>query len=481
MQTDGRIFVPRKYQEMMIDHMQRLPRCNVFASPGAGKTASTLAALDILSLVDDNVFPALVVGPKRVVNQVWSDEVDDWAQFQGLRVSKMLGTKNQRHDALFKPADIYTINPANLQWLDAQGYWPFKTVVCDESTLIKNHRVHFQKTRTGKTAMYVTGAKGPRALVKHAKDVKRWINLTGTPTPNGLEDLWGQQWPIDFGAALGPTHSFFMQTYFRPAWGSSEEHRKMELLPGAKDRILDRIAPTSLVVDAYDWFDISRPIVNDMMVRLPAGAMAAYRKMHADSVLELADMLDGGVEVTAVNAGSMVMKCRQIASGHIRDDAGVWHTVHDAKLDALDELRESLNGQPLLVAYWFKADAAAIQARFKDAVLLPNNSSQKEVTSKWNNGKVKMLLVHPQSAGHGLNLQHGGNHLCFYTVDWNAEYYEQVIERIGPTRQAQGGYNRPTFVHRLIADNTWEKLVAAAVEGKITFSNAVKAALTFTF
>lgn len=464
----------RPCQEPMFDTITRLDRCNVFASPGTGKTSGTLMALDVLSIVDDKVFPVLVVAPKRVANTVWHREVATWGRFKGVRVSRVLGTKAQREAALKVSADIYVINPSNLKWLHETvgDNWPFKTVVADESTFLKNHRTRFQTTPTGKTAMYVD-RKNASALVRHAPKTTRWINLTGTPTPNGVKDLWGQHWPIDFGEALGANFSVFKERWFKPVWGSSKEQERIVPLAGAADRIVELIKPRSVLVDAYDYFDIERPIEIDIPIELPPAARKVYADIHKDSVAEL---IEGSVK--AVNIGAKVIKCRQIASGHVLDDEGVARTLHTEKLAALEELRDKLAGAPLLVAYWFKEDLAAIQRKFKDAVLLPKEARQQEkVEDAWNRGEIPMLLVSPASAGHGLSLQHGGHHLCMYTMDWNAEYYEQVIERIGPTRQAQSGYKRLVYVHRLIATKTWEEVVAARLKDKFDVTTAVKMAL----
>ena len=466
---------PRPCQLPMIDIMTRLDRCNVFASPGTGKTSATLMSLDALTALGDEVFPALVMAPLRVANVVWSDEVDRWGRFRGIRVVKVLGSQKARMDALRTVGDIYTINPANLMWLREalRGEWPFKTVIVDESTSIKNHRVHFQETKSGKMALHVAGkAKNARALVANAIHTPRWINLTGTPTPTGVENLWGQCWPIDFGQALGASHKAFKARWFQPAWGSSPEQQRIEPLPGAHDEILDRIKPFSVSIDAYDYFDIHRPVELDIKVPIPDRARTRYDQMHKHSVTEINDST-----VVGANTGAALLKCRQIASGHLRDDKGVWHHLHSAKLDALEELRDKLDGQPLLVAYWFKEDAKAILGRFKKAEVLTSGAGQRDIETRWNEGRIPMLLVHPQSAGHGLNLQWGGNNLCIYTIDWNAEYYDQVIERIGPTRQAQAGLNRMVYIHRLLADRTWDQVIAKNLRKKATVSQLVKDAL----
>lgn len=467
----------RPCQAPMVDIITRLPRCNVFASPGTGKTSATLVALDSLAALGDEVFPALVAAPLRVANVVWSDEVARWARFKGIRVSQVLGDRATREARLKTPAEIYTINPANLMWLREQmgDNWPFRTVIVDESTSIKNHRVRFQKSKKGNWSLRVGGkAKNARALVRYAHHTDRWINLTGTPVPTGVENLWGQCWPVDFGKALGSSHTAFERRWFRPAWGSAPEQNRLEPLPGAEDEILSRIKPFSASIDAYDYFDIDRPLEIDIKVQLPESARELYNRMHNTSVAEIRS-----AKAVAIgsNKGTTLLKCRQIASGHLRDEEGEWHHVHDAKLDALQELCDKLDGSPLMVAYWFKKDAEAILRRFKRSVKLPSGSGQKDVEKAWNEGRIPILLISPASSCHGLNLQWGGNNLCIYTIDWNSEYYDQVIERLGPARQAQAGLNRLVYIHRLIVDRTWDQVIAKALKKKFTTAQLVKEAL----
>lgn len=462
----------------MVEAIANKGRVNIFASPGTGKTSATLTALDVLSLTGSgDVWPVLVVAPLRVANSVWHAEVERWSRFKDITVSHILGSAHERAQGLKADAQIYIINYENLIWLHnmLDGKWPFKTVVCDESTAIKNHRVHFRQLSKGRWALYPMGsAQNAKSLVRYAPYTDRWINLTGTPVPNGLKDLWGQMWPVDFGESLGRTFTAFSQRWFRLAWGSTKEQQRLEILPGADEQILDRIKPHSVSIDAYDWFDINKPVVTDIPIELPPKARRIYQELHAESIVEL----EGKNTVTAVNAGSTTMKCRQIASGHLRDDDGTWHTIHADKLRALHELHESLSGQPLLVAYYFKQDAVAITKRFKNAVVFPSGEGQKEVENRWNRGEIPMLLVHPMSAGHGLNLQWGGNHICIYTPDWNAEGYEQVIERIGPTRQAQAGFKRLVYIHRFRTLRTWEAIVLDRLSGKIKVTEILKEALS---
>lgn len=469
-------FTPRDYQHAIIKHITAHPRCNVFASPGMGKSASTLIALDALTFADDNVFPALVIGPLRVANSVWNKEVAKWAQLKGLRVVRVLGNEAERIAALKTPADIYTIHYGLLTWLHKtlNGTWPFKTVVADESTRLKSQRSSFRThKKTGKTTLYIAGSANAGALARYAPKTKRWINLTGTPAPNGVKDLWGQHWFIDFGFALGRTHDAFTRRWFYQRRGTSAEQAVFDPLPNAIAEITERIAPTTISLDAYDYFDVAKPREVDIEVELPEDLMKQYRKLHREAVLRLSEE----TVITAVNAGAITNKCLQFASGHLFDDDSKTHFIHDEKLQALESLVENLAGAPLIVAYSYKPDRDAILKHFPKAELLPSDKRQGAVEDRWNRGEIPMLVVHPASAGHGLNLQHGGCDICIYGPGWDAELYAQIIERIGPVRQMQAGFDRLVTVYRLIAADTFDENVIAAVSGKLTVQNAVMEAV----
>lgn len=468
----SRIYVPHEYQGLTLDFLWSRPRANVHMSPGMGKTPTILTHLVNLSLVD-RPFPVLALGPKRVVNSVWTREIEKWAHLHGIKVSKIMGTIAQREAALKAHADLYLINYENLVWLTTvlNGRCPFKTVIADESTRIKGARVSMQVSKLGKRFLKAAGAVNAAALIKNiAPKVDFWYNLTGTPTPNGLQDLWSPQFPVDWGKALGNSFDAFNRRWFYPAPNSEREQQKWLPFDHALGEITRRIKPTTISIDAYDWFDVERPRVVDIEVELPEKAMAQYRKMHRESLLSLQD----GTTITALNAGAKTMKCRQIASGWLLDKEGNGHQIHTEKLDALDSLIENLNGAPLLVAYSFIEEREAILKRFKHAELLPSDHRQKEVEDRWNAGKIPMLVVHPKSAGHGLDLQHGGHNLCVFSPDWDLELYQQVIERIGPVRQAQAGYDRLVNVYRIIATGTWDRQICDVQEGKNSLQEAVK-------
>lgn len=460
----------------MIAHGLRLPRCNIFASPGLGKTAAALTILDARALVDDP-FPALVVGPKRVANSVWTRESEKWSHLQGLHIVKALGTANERRDALRQPSDIVTIHYGLLKWLieyyDGKP-WPFKTVVSDESTRLKAHRCSFQKHKvSGKVFLRTAGSINAAALARRAIETPFWCNLTGTPAPNGLKDLWAQQWYIDFGETLGNSYDAFTRRWFYQRRGSTHEQAMFEPLPHAHDEITRRLKATTISLSARDYFDLKDVREVNMEVELPDCLMKDYRKLHREAVLKLSEQ----TTITAVNAGAITNKCLQFASGHVFDSNNMAHHIHDAKLDALDSLMENLNGAPLLVAYHFTPDRDAILKRFPFAELLPSGAGQQEVEDRWNDGRIPMLVVHPASAGHGLNLQFGGCDLCVYTPYWDAELYEQVIERIGPMRQMQAGLDRLVSVYRLIVPKTFDPVVVNRLSAKISVQQAVMEAV----
>ena len=444
----------RPYQKIIVSHILRHKRCSIFASMGMGKTVSTLTALVDLDLVD-TVFPVLVLAPLRVAKSTWPEEIREWAHLKHLRCSPIIGDQAARVHACNTPADVYTMNYDNLEWLvNLYGeQWPFLTVVADESTRLKSFR-----TREGGVRTKALGK------VAHAH-VKRFVNLTGTPAPNGLIDLWGSQWFIDAGKRLGRTFKAFKERWFRPApngFGSVP-------CEFAQAQIEDAMRDVCLTVDAKDWFDLKEPIVSNRYVVLPREARRLYDEMEKNLFMEIE-----GHEVEAFNAAAKTQKLLQVASGAVyvdpltesdedRRHSKEFKVVHDLKLDELESIVEEANGMPVLVAYHFKSDLARLLKRFKKGRALDANQS---TIKDWNAGKIPVLIAHPASAGHGLNLQHGGNILVFFSHDWNLENRLQIIERIGPVRQLQSGYDRPTFIYNIVGQNTADEMVLARVEGK---------------
>lgn len=438
------VWTPRGYQSPVIDHILSVPRCAVWAGMGLGKTVSTLTALEMLRMSGDSA-PILVLAPLRVAQSVWRDEARKWHHLRDLSISTIVGTDAERKSALRRRADIYTMNFENLPWLlEYWGKrWPYRTVVVDESTRLKGFRTKQGTARS-------------RALGRVAHTgIDRIIELTGTPSPNGLQDLWGQMWFIDRGERLGSDFKNFSRRWFQRAWSGYG----LDPLPHTEAEIHALLADVCYSVRAEDWFDLEEPIVNNIYVDLPPASRAVYTEMEKRMFAEIE-----GHEITAVNAASRTNKCLQLANGAAyTDDTGNWVDVHDAKLDALEEVIEEASGAPVLVAYHFKSDIARMKRRFPQGRHLDKNP---KTIDEWNAGRIPVLFAHPQSAGHGLNLQDGGNILCFFGHNWNLEDRLQILERIGPVRQMQSGHKRSVFIHNIIARDTVDELVLERIETK---------------
>ena len=457
----------RPYQHLAVNHIIDNRRCALWVFMGGGKTVSTLTALDMAHLLEGDVFPVLVVAPLRVAVSTWPGEVDEWAHLRHLTVQTITGSITERTTAIMRKADIYTINFENLPWLiETLGHrWPFATVVVDEATKLKGFRGSIQRSKkTGKAFIRSGGGKRTSALAKvaHSK-VKRFIELTGTPAPLGLVDLWAQAWFIDGGRRLGHSFTAFTDRYFRsiPNPGG---YQQIEPLPFAQEQIQDKLRDVCLTLDPRDWFDLQAPIHTRVWVDLPAKVQALYRDMEREFFMTIE-----GHEVEAFNAAAKSMKLRQLTSGAVYvehddgSDSADWKEVHAAKLEALESIVSEAAGAPVLVAYQFRSDLARLLAAFPQARHLDDNP---QTIADWNAGKVPVLLAHPKSAGHGLNLQHGGNILVFFSHDWNLEERLQVIERIGPVRQLQAGYDRPVYIYDIVARKTVDELVLKRHETK---------------
>lgn len=434
-------YIPRPYQTLITNYVLDHPRSAIWVSMGMGKSAAALQAIDILNLIEPG--PTLIVAPLRVARSVWSDEVEKWGF--NFRVSKILGTPEERKKALSQSADIFTVNFDNLQWLvDFLGdKWPFTKVVVDEATRLSGYRTR-------------QGTKRAKALGKiaHTK-IRRIVLLTGSPAPNGLTGIWGQTFFIDGGERLGKTFTAFSQRWFRKDWSGFN----LIPLPHAQKEIEGKLADVCLSLKASDWFDLEKPIVNKIFIDLPPSARKLYKAMEKDLFVKLAKH-----EVEAFNAASMTVKVQQIANGAIYvDDKQTYEEIHDEKLNVLESVIEEAAGAPILVAYVFKSDLSRLKKAFPKARVLDNNP---KTIKDWNAGKISILFAHAASAGHGLNLAQGGNILAFFGISWNLEEHLQIQERIGPTRQMQLGLDRPVFVHYILARNTIDEQVLERLESK---------------
>ena len=458
--------------QWIVDH----PRCNLFAGMGVGKSPATLEAICQLVLMGE-VQRVLVVAPKRVAQSTWPGEIRNFSTFGHLSVAVAVGSEAERRAAVESNAQVVTINYDVLEWL-IEHYgetWPFDMIVLDEATRVRSLRVALLRgKKSGKEFLRGQGGKRAKALARVAlsSKVKRIVNLSGTPAPNGVQDLWALQFMLDKGQRLGSSFTAFSNRWFRPAPGSggASGYSRIEPLPYAADQIRAAIQDITLVVEAKDHFDLPPLIENIIRVELPPSARKQYKEMERDLFTWLNEH-----PLEAFNAGTKSQKLLQLASGGAYvNDKGDWETVHDAKLDALQSVMEEAAGTPVLVAYHFKSDLARILKAFPKARQLDSNP---KTIDQWNRGEIPMLVAHPQSAGHGLSLQHGGNIMCFFSSNWSLEADMQFIERLGPTRQAQSGYNRPVFLHRIVAEKTIEEVVIARLKSKASVQDALMEAM----
>lgn len=441
-------YQPHPYQDMITERILETPRVGIWAGMGMGKTVATLTAISGLQLADPA--PALVLAPKRPALTTWPDEIKKWDHLRHLRCSTIIGTAQERLMALIKPADIYTMNYDNLPWLydmlKTRGKgWPFRIVVADESTRLKSFRLR----QGGKRAHAL-------AQVTHTQ-IDRFIELSGTPAPNGVIDLWGQLWFLDRGKRLGNTFTAFSQRWFYSVL-TSDGFPLLKPHEHALDEIKNLAKDICHSFDAKDYFPIEEPIVRPLYFDLPPAVRRHYDAMQEEFFTEIA-----GEEFEAVNAAAKSLKCLQIATGAIYGARGNrpiqyddWQHIHDEKIDLLRSVIEEAAGMPVLVAYHFQHDLARILKAFPGARHL---DARPQTIDDWNAGRIPLLVAHPASAGHGINLQHGGNILVFWGHWWALENHDQIIERIGPMRQKQSGYDRAVMVYYLLARGTLEEEV----------------------
>lgn len=452
-------FVPRLWQKPIIAHALAVPRCGLWAGMGLGKTTAAMTAIDYLLMAGEISGPTLVAAPKLVSTQVWPDEAAKWKQLRHVEVRPVAGSVTQRIDAMRDTnASIFTIGYENLPWLYEylrvnKRPWPFQQIISDEATKLKGLRINQGSTRAKALA---------RVAHKHAD---RFIELTGTPSPNGLKDLWGQAWFLDHGVRLGTTYEAFKHRWFQRSF----DGYSIDPLPHAFDEIQGLLSDLCLSVDIRDYVDIDEPLVHTLYVDLPPRARALYDQMEKEMFIELERH-----EIEAVNAAAKTMKCLQLANGavYVEDERAEdspdarrhrFVEVHDVKIQALDRVIEEAAGMPVLVAYHFKSDLERLRKAFPQGRVLDGRPG---TIREWNEGLIPILFAHPKSAGHGLNLQDGGNILVFFGHSWNLEEFLQIIERIGPTRQLQAGHDRPVYIYHIVARDTIEEIVMVRMDGK---------------
>ena len=428
------------YQNRAVNHILQNEGCGLFLDMGLGKTISTLTAIDELMYDKYEVNKVLVIAPKRVAEDTWMNETANWEHVKHLSLSLVLGTAQQRLWALDRKADIYVINRENVKWLidHYNEKFPFDMVVVDELSSFKS-----------------PASQRFKALRKVRPLVKRVVGLTGTPQPNSLLDLWSQLYLLDMGKRLGRTITRYRDEYFKP--GQRNGHVVFNYLPlkGSEDEIHKLIGDICISMTAEDYLDLPEKIIRDMKISLTADEMKKYNEFEKTQVLSMQD-----ADITAVNAATLTNKLLQYASGAIYDEDRTVHEVHTKKLEALDELVEASNS-PVLIFYNYKHEESRIMKSLK--AYKPRKLETAEDIKLWNKGKIQVLLAHPASAGHGLNLQKGGNNIIWFSTPWSLELYLQANARLH--RQGQG---KPVIIHRIVVRGTHDERVIKAIANKST-------------
>lgn len=446
------LYTAKKHQEIIRDFILDVPRGLVGADMGLGKSAGLLDAADIKQLEGRDLFPILVPAPKRVARGVWPSEVQKWDEFNHFKVASILGTAKQRIAALKGPkADIYTINYDNLPWLMetlGERKWPFKWVVPDESTRLQGFRLHGGGVRA-------------KSLAKIAPLASWWTNLTGTLGAGGLTTLWGQYWFLDYGQRLGRTYTQFLDRWFFV----NDYTHEIRAKPGAREEIFAAIADITLLLRAEDWLPLEKPQEIVIECDFDPDVRAKYNQMEKEFYVDIGDGID------ALNAAAKSSKLLQMCCGSIYDECSIEHEVHDEKIEALHTIIQQ-TGEPLLVPYWFNFDAPRIMKHFKQARIIKTQKDEDD----WNAGKIPIGLIHPMSGGHGLNLQYGGRNIVFFSQTWDLELRSQVIERIGPARQAQAGFKRVVRIFDILVKDSMDGVVRDRIKTKCSVQDALRAA-----
>lgn len=433
-------FKPYPYQDHTINKIQELPKVGLFLDMGLGKTVCTLTGIDSLMFNSFEIQKVLVIAPKRVAEDTWMREIEKWDHLGHLRLSKVLGTQKQRLEALAAPADIYVINRENVVWLVElyKNKWPFDTVVIDELSSFKSN-----KSQRFKALKQVTPL------------IKRMIGLTGTPTPNGYLDLWPQLYLLDRGERLGKTVSGYRERYFTPGRRNGYTVFNWDLKDGAEKAIQKKISDICISMDAKDYLDLPERINNNVYVTMDPRARDLYDQLEKELILEVE-----GEEITALTAATLTQKLLQMANGAVYNTDSDVTDIHDKKLEALEEILE-FNQEPVLVFYNFKHDYDRIIKWFK--ALQPRTLETSQDIKDWNEGRIRLLLAHPASVGHGLNIQAGGHIIVWYGLTWSLELYQQANARLD--RQGQ---TKNVIVHHLITKGTVDEEVMRALERKET-------------
>lgn len=445
-----------KYQRACVEHIIAHPFCGLFIDMGLGKTATTLTAIDDLMNDYCEISSVLVVAPKRVASSVWQEEAEKWEHLKHLRFSKIIGTAKQRVQAIYTKADIYIISRDNIAWLCAMyggGKLPFDMVVADELSSFKSYKSERFKA-----------LRGARPYLK------RFVGLTGTPAPNGLIDLWPQIFLMDRGERLEKTITRYREKYFRPGQTNGHVVYSYNLMSDSEELIHEKIEDICISMKADDYLTMPFRTDNYIQLKMPDALKKQYDDFEKNKVLDListtSDNSTVPVEVNVVNAAALSNKLLQFANGAVYDEEKNVHEIHDIKLEALKEIIDDANGQSVLVAWTYQFDRDRILNYLKK--YKPRELKTDKDIEDWNAGKIQVMLAHPASAGHGLNLQAGGSIIVWYGQTWSLELYQQFNARLYRQGQQNG-----VVIHHLIMNGTHDEDVVKALKAKDRKQNAL--------
>ena len=427
---------PHSYQEYAIKFIESHPISALFLDMGLGKTSITLSAINNLLFDSFEIHKVLTICPLRVARNTWCDEIKKWDHLRNIKYSIVVGTEKERISALNEKADIYIINRENVDWLvNKSGYkFDFDMIVIDELSSFKNHQ-----------------SKRFKSLMKIRPKVKRIVGLTGTPSSNGLMDLFAEFKVLDLGERLGYFIGQYRNTYFKPDKTNGAIVYSYKPLPNAEDSIYEKISDITVSMKASEYLKMPELVISNYKVEMSEDEKKQYDEMKKNLICEIKDG-----EITVSNAGSLSNKLSQFANGAVYDDEQNIVEIHSRKLDALEDIIESMNGKPLLVAYWYKHDLQRIKKRFDVREI----KTGKDIAD-WNKGKIPVALIHPASAGHGLNLQQGGSTLVWFGLTWSLELYQQTNGRL----YRQGQKNTVVIQH-IVTKGSIDEQILKALERK---------------
>ena len=435
-------FIPHDYQQYAIQFLTEHPVAALLLDMGLGKTVTTLTAINELLFDRFEIRRVLVIAPLRVARDTWSAEIEKWEHLKHLKYSVAVGTPAERRQALHTKTDICILNRENISWLVEKSHIPFDfdMLVIDELSGFKNHQT-----------------KRFKALMKVRPKVKRIVGLTGTPSSNGLMDLWAEFRLLDMGQRLGRFIGQYRTAYLQPDKRNGMVVYSYKPLPQAEKQIYDKISDITISMKAIDYLQMPELLLTESRVQLSKQEAERYKQLKQDLVLDLPEG-----EITATNAAALSNKLCQMSNGAIYDDENNMIPIHSRKLDALEDMIESANGKPVLVAYWFKHDRTRITERLRKLGVVYQEIKSAESIKNWNSRKLQVALIHPASAGHGLNLQAGGNFLVWFGLTWSLELYQQTNARLW----RQGQQSETVVIQHIITKGTIDEHILKALQAK---------------